>query len=87
MFLRADGQGDRRGLATLTPVLSPHFTDTIHPRVAFEHPGRHSPTFLLGQWGSPFIRHKLKDSKQFTIWRLGICTLVLRAALFTVAKR
>ena len=87
MFLRADGEGGRRGLATLTPVLSAPFTDTIHPRVAFERPGRRSPAFRSGQWGSPLIQHKLKDSKQFTIWRLGICTPVLRAALFTVAER
>lgn len=87
MFLRADGQGGRQGLATLTPVLSPPFTDTIRPRVAFERPGRRSPAFRSGQWGSPLIRHKLKDSKEFTIWRLGFCTPVLKASLFTVAKR
>lgn len=79
--------GGRRGLATLTPVLSA-------PSQTPSTPGWPSSVLAAAPLPSiqaseevPLIQHKLKDSKQFTIWRLGICTPVLKAALFTVAER
>lgn len=87
MFLRADGQGTGEGwphshLCCLPPSQTP------------STPGWPSSVLAAAPLPSiqaseevPLIQHKLKDSKQFTVWRLGICTPVLKAALFTVAER